>query len=77
MQFIRNNYYFLCLAESQDLCTIQEVRVNPCKEAVNNLPCRLKKELDAQISFNYTASEYVNYLLNNDFLNYWKKEILL
>ncbi|XP_051176486.1 MD-2-related lipid-recognition protein-like [Leptopilina boulardi] len=45
-----------CNPESQNLCTIQNVQVIPCKEAANNQPCKLKKEKDAQITFNYTAN---------------------
>ncbi|XP_015587119.1 MD-2-related lipid-recognition protein [Cephus cinctus] len=36
-------------------CTVHEVRVNPCKEAAQNKPCRLKRGHDASISFDYTA----------------------
>ncbi|XP_043476549.1 MD-2-related lipid-recognition protein-like [Leptopilina heterotoma] len=54
--FAEEVQWHYCTPESQDLCTIQNVQVDPCKEAVNNLPCRLKKGLDAQISFNYTAN---------------------
>lgn len=38
-------------------CKIHSVQVNPCKEAVSNMPCKLKKEEYAHISFNYTACE--------------------
>ncbi|KAK0180283.1 hypothetical protein PV327_005943 [Microctonus hyperodae] len=36
-------------------CTIHEVRVNPCKEAAESKPCRLKQPSKANISFDYTA----------------------
>ncbi|XP_031785912.1 MD-2-related lipid-recognition protein [Nasonia vitripennis] len=36
------------------VCTIHEVRVLPCKEAVQGKACNLKKGEDAKISFDFT-----------------------
>ncbi|XP_012284574.1 MD-2-related lipid-recognition protein [Orussus abietinus] len=36
-------------------CTIHEVRVDPCKEAPEGKPCRIRRGHDANISFDYTA----------------------
>lgn len=47
------------LAENYtSVCTIHEVRVNPCREAEERKPCTLKKGRNASISFDYTTGKY-------------------
>ncbi|XP_070164106.1 MD-2-related lipid-recognition protein [Polyergus mexicanus] len=55
------------------VCTVHEVRVNPCREAEERKPCSLKKSRNASISFDYT-SEFSGDLLFSR--AYWASEIV-
>lgn len=35
-------------------CVINEITVEPCPEAANNKPCKLKRGKSAKLSFNFT-----------------------
>ncbi|XP_015171621.1 PREDICTED: MD-2-related lipid-recognition protein-like [Polistes dominula] len=37
-------------------CTIHEVRVDPCREAAENKPCKIKRGHNSSISFDYTPN---------------------
>ncbi|XP_043284140.1 MD-2-related lipid-recognition protein-like [Venturia canescens] len=37
-------------------CTINEVRINPCKEASQGKPCRFKRGINASLEFDYVAN---------------------
>ncbi|XP_033208380.1 MD-2-related lipid-recognition protein-like [Belonocnema kinseyi] len=37
-------------------CTVHEVRVDPCKEADQGKPCKIKRGIDASISFDFTPN---------------------
>ncbi|XP_050447365.1 MD-2-related lipid-recognition protein-like [Cataglyphis hispanica] len=54
------------------VCTIHEVRVNPCREASERKPCSLKKGRNASIIFDYT-SEFSGNLFSRA---YWASEIV-
>ncbi|XP_017039406.1 MD-2-related lipid-recognition protein-like [Drosophila ficusphila] len=45
---------FQTCPDSVDTCTIQEVRVNPCPEALNNAACNIRRRRTSQMSFDFT-----------------------
>ncbi|XP_014471875.1 PREDICTED: MD-2-related lipid-recognition protein-like [Dinoponera quadriceps] len=54
-------------------CSIHEVRVEPCREALDGKPCGLKRGRTASISFDYTVN------FSGDTLSsrvYWASEIM-
>ncbi|XP_066583252.1 MD-2-related lipid-recognition protein-like [Prorops nasuta] len=54
-------------------CTVHSVDVQPCKEAAEGKPCRLKRGNDASISFNYTANFEGQQLESRA---YWASEVI-
>ncbi|KAG7198056.1 hypothetical protein KM043_018228 [Ampulex compressa] len=53
-------------------CIVHEVRVNPCQEAAEHKPCKLKRGHAANISFNYTANFEGTELKSRA---YWSSEV--
>ncbi|OXU21672.1 hypothetical protein TSAR_010171 [Trichomalopsis sarcophagae] len=51
---VRHFFVALFTPSTPNVCTIHEVRVLPCKEAVQGKACNLKKGEDAKISFDFT-----------------------
>ncbi|XP_012256338.2 MD-2-related lipid-recognition protein-like [Athalia rosae] len=51
-------------------CTIHEVRVNPCREAAQGKPCRIKRGRNAGITFDYTPNFSSDTLQNRA---YWTR----
>jgi hypothetical protein len=41
----------------QPNCTVNEVRISPCSEALENLPCKIKRGRSASIHFDFTPSK--------------------
>ncbi|XP_015114239.1 MD-2-related lipid-recognition protein [Diachasma alloeum] len=41
---------------TQTNCTVHELRINPCAEAAEGKPCRVKRGTDASIEFDYTTN---------------------
>ncbi|XP_011303913.1 MD-2-related lipid-recognition protein-like [Fopius arisanus] len=37
-------------------CTVHELRINPCPEAAEEKPCRVKRGTNASIEFDYTTN---------------------
>ncbi|XP_029171089.1 MD-2-related lipid-recognition protein-like [Nylanderia fulva] len=58
---------------SDSVCTIHEVRVDPCREAAERKPCALKKGHNASISFDYTTEFSSDTLKSRAF---WASEIV-
>ncbi|XP_057332388.1 MD-2-related lipid-recognition protein-like [Microplitis mediator] len=54
-------------------CTVHEVRVDPCKEADQGKPCRIKRGQNASISFDYTANFEGNSLESRA---YWASQVI-
>ena len=52
------NIVIIFVADAPINCTVHEVRVDPCKEAEEGKPCRLKRGHHASISFDYTTCKY-------------------
>jgi len=44
-----------CEAPYAGRCTIHQVRISPCPEAVENQPCKIKRGKSASIEFDYTT----------------------
>jgi len=42
--------------DSVDTCTIQQVRVSPCPEALNNAACNIRRKHNSEMSFDYTPN---------------------
>ncbi|TGZ32183.1 Ecdysteroid-regulated 16 kDa protein [Temnothorax longispinosus] len=59
-------------SSAEQLCTIHEVRVNPCSEAEERKPCSIKKGRNASISFDFTP-EFNGSLSTRA---YWASEIV-
>jgi Niemann-Pick C2 protein len=59
-------------SENSSLCTIHEVRVDPCREAAEKKPCSLKRGSDASINFDYTPQ----FNGNLSSRAYWASEIV-
>ncbi|GAB1863959.1 Md-2-related lipid-recognition [Camponotus japonicus] len=55
------------------VCTVHEVRVNPCREAEERKPCTLKRGRNASISFDYTTQFGGDELKSRA---YWASEIV-
>ncbi|XP_017000447.1 MD-2-related lipid-recognition protein-like [Drosophila takahashii] len=47
---------FQTCADSVDTCTIQQVRVSPCPEAVNNAACHIRRRRSSEMSFDFTPN---------------------
>ncbi|KAH8362808.1 hypothetical protein KR084_001177 [Drosophila pseudotakahashii] len=47
---------FQTCADSVDTCTIQQVRVTPCPEALSNAACHIRRRHNSQMSFDFTPN---------------------
>ncbi|XP_020279274.1 MD-2-related lipid-recognition protein-like [Pseudomyrmex gracilis] len=56
-----------------EACTVNEVRVDPCREAEERKPCGLKKGRNASISFDFTPEFGGEYLETRA---YWASEVV-
>uniref|UniRef100_A0A6P4EQT7 Uncharacterized protein LOC108045604 n=1 Tax=Drosophila rhopaloa TaxID=1041015 RepID=A0A6P4EQT7_DRORH len=45
---------FQTCPDSVDTCTIQQVRVTPCPEAVQHAACNIRRRRTTQMSFDFT-----------------------
>lgn len=52
--FFYNNFCILKLYYIGEHCKIHEVKINPCPEASNNEPCRIKRGRTASMEFEFT-----------------------
>ncbi|EDW53559.1 MD-2-related lipid-recognition protein [Drosophila sechellia] len=43
-------------ADSVDTCTIQQVRVSPCPEALSNAACNIRRKHNTEMSFDFTPN---------------------
>lgn len=59
--------YLRFLAEEQ-LCTVHEVRVDPCREAEERKPCSLKKGRNATIYFEFTPRTYTQSIMPQSYI---------
>ncbi|KAB0799195.1 hypothetical protein PPYR_07075 [Photinus pyralis] len=41
-------------ASNKDKCTVHEVRINPCKEASTNKPCKVRRGRPGSLEIDYT-----------------------
>ncbi|XP_055693991.1 MD-2-related lipid-recognition protein-like [Lutzomyia longipalpis] len=60
-----------CEEKSELACTIHAVRINPCPEAANDLPCKIKRGRSASIEFDYSSEFRATEL---DSRVYWSNE---
>ncbi|XP_067011817.1 MD-2-related lipid-recognition protein [Anabrus simplex] len=53
-------------------CTVHEVRVNPCAEASENKPCKIKRGKSASIQFDFTSGSSSSEAFSRA---YWANEV--
>ncbi|XP_032597606.1 MD-2-related lipid-recognition protein [Drosophila grimshawi] len=56
--------YQMC-PDSVDVCSIDEVRVDPCPQAATNTPCRLRRRHPSRISFDFTPKFDAEHLVSS------------